>query len=74
MSKQENSRGAERVIGYTFRNRRIIKDALTQNANKRLAFLGDKVVALMLIDHWYRSNRSCSMICSRPSSIFADGS
>jgi ribonuclease-3 len=51
----------ESTIGYTFSDNHIIEEAMEENRNKRLAFLGDKVVALMLIDPWYRSERSCGM-------------
>ena len=54
----------ESIIGYPFRNNHVMEEAMEQNRNKRLAFLGDKVVALILINAWYRSERSCGMMYS----------
>lgn len=58
------SDSVESTVGYTFRDNHIMEEAMEQDRNKRLAFLGDKVVGLMLIDAWYRSERSCGMACS----------
>lgn len=55
MNNQEDHKGAERATEYTFRDHHILEEVLEQNRNKRLAFLGDKLAALMLIDHWYGS-------------------
>ncbi|OJJ65538.1 hypothetical protein ASPBRDRAFT_49713 [Aspergillus brasiliensis CBS 101740] len=49
----------EGAIAYNFKNKCIIDEAIQQTRNKRLAFLGDKVVALVIVDSWYRSKRSC---------------
>ncbi|EED12063.1 dsRNA-specific ribonuclease III, putative [Talaromyces stipitatus ATCC 10500] len=51
--------GLERIIDYTFKDRNLLNEALHQTQNKRLALLGDKVVALMLIDSWYQTGGSC---------------
>jgi ribonuclease III len=50
---------AERIIDYTFNDRRLLTEALHQTQNERLALLGDKVVALILIDSWYETGGSC---------------
>ncbi|EED22528.1 conserved hypothetical protein [Talaromyces stipitatus ATCC 10500] len=50
----------EGIIGYTFNDRELLAKALHQTQNKRLALLGDKVVALVLIDSWYQTGTSCS--------------
>ncbi|KAF3389865.1 hypothetical protein DPV78_011618 [Talaromyces pinophilus] len=50
----------ERIMDYTFNDRDLLKMALQQTQNERLALLGDKVVALMLIDSWYQTGGSCS--------------
>lgn len=47
----ENSKAlVENTIRYTFTDNHIIEEAIQQYRNKRLAFLGNKVVAFMLID------------------------
>jgi ribonuclease III len=51
--------GVESITGYKFRDSQILEEALEQTRNKRLALLGDKVVALMIVDSWYRSESSC---------------
>ena len=58
--------GVERIIDYTFNDRDLLREALHQTQNKRLALLGDKVVALILIDSWYQTGRSC---CTYPTSF-----
>jgi hypothetical protein len=52
----------ESTIGYTFSDNHNIDEAMEPNRNRRLTFLGGRVVALMLIDLWYRSETSCGMI------------
>lgn len=59
----------ESATGYTFRDSQILEEALAQTRNKRLALLGDKVVALMIVDPWYRSERSCCKIFTRRKEI-----
>lgn len=51
--------GIERIIDYSFNDRDLLREALNRTQNKRLALLGDKVVALILIDSWYQTGRSC---------------
>lgn len=66
MSDMESSKALlESTIGYTFSDNHVAEEAMEQNRNKCLAFLGDKLVALLLTDPWYRSERSCGMICPR---------
>ncbi|KAB8202241.1 hypothetical protein BDV34DRAFT_237094 [Aspergillus parasiticus] len=55
----------ECVIGYSFNDRHVAEEALQRVRNKRLAFLGDKAVALVLIESWYRSGKSCEDGCSQ---------
>jgi dsRNA-specific ribonuclease len=74
MDNQDDPDGAERAIEYTFRDHHILEEALKQSRNKRLAFLGDKVAGLMLIDHWYRSGQSCGRIAQEQRNTFADSS
>jgi ribonuclease-3 len=73
MNNQDH-KGTERAIEYTFRDHDILEEALKQNKNKRLAFLGDKVAALMIIDHWYGSGQSCGRIAQEQRNTFADSS
>ncbi|KAL4779649.1 hypothetical protein BJX76DRAFT_361578 [Aspergillus varians] len=49
----------ENYIGYTFKDRAILREAVEQSENKRLGFLGDKVIGLLLLDAWYRTHTSC---------------
>ncbi|KAL2862221.1 ribonuclease III domain-containing protein [Aspergillus lucknowensis] len=49
----------QHFIGYTFRHRGYIKEAVDWKHNERLALLGDTVVALLLLEDWYRSQRGC---------------
>lgn len=51
----------ENYIGYTFKNHAILEEAVTQFSNRRLGFLGDKIVGLLLLDAWYRTHDSCGM-------------
>jgi ribonuclease-3 len=62
----------ERVIGYSFKDRQVAEEALQRVRNKRLAFLGDKAVAVVLVDSWYRSDKSCGMMYSRTTRGIAD--
>ncbi|KAJ5266537.1 hypothetical protein N7478_009345 [Penicillium angulare] len=53
----------ERVIGYQFHDRGLMEEALEERGlasagNERLALLGDKVLALMLIYRWYREGNT----------------
>ncbi|KAL3469137.1 hypothetical protein BJX99DRAFT_252234 [Aspergillus californicus] len=54
MSVHENP---EQYTGYTFQDHGVIEKAVKQN--KRLGFLGDKVVGLIILDTWYRTNKNC---------------
>jgi dsRNA-specific ribonuclease len=49
----------EIYIGYTFRNKDLLEEALNPSEYKRLGFLGDKVVGLLLLDSWYRTGAEC---------------
>ena len=57
----------EQKIGYTFRDRSLLENALTHSSyanehrekgalsNERLAFLGDSILGLVVADHLYRT-------------------
>ncbi|KAL3464806.1 hypothetical protein BJX64DRAFT_275500 [Aspergillus heterothallicus] len=49
----------EIYIGYNFREPSLLAQALGPSCNKRLGFLGDAVIDLILLDGWYRTNKSC---------------
>ncbi|KAG8157070.1 hypothetical protein KVR01_013060 [Diaporthe batatas] len=50
----------EQIIGYTFKNRALIREALVHQraTNQRLALAGDKAADLVLAAHWYRTRHS----------------
>jgi ribonuclease-3 len=62
---------AEEVIGYHFNNPTLLEEALQaagaaasnphtkgdREGNKRLALLGDALLSMMLLDHWYDSGK-----------------
>ncbi|KAL2793800.1 ribonuclease III domain-containing protein [Aspergillus keveii] len=50
----------EIYIGYTFRNKDLLEEALNPFEYKRLGFLGDKVVGLLVLDDWYRTRANCA--------------
>ncbi|KAE8149027.1 ribonuclease III domain-containing protein [Aspergillus avenaceus] len=59
----DNSSEFECLIGYSFRNRDLMEEALQEASvvtpgNERLALIGDKVLALMLLQDWYRTGNS----------------
>lgn len=56
----------EKVVGYTFRNKKLIIQALShssyanekkqpKNSNERLEFLGDSVLSIVVSDHLYKN-------------------
>lgn len=53
---------AERILGYTFRDPRILKEALTHasiadtrlRSNERMEFFGDSVLGMVVCEHLYR--------------------
>ena len=56
----------EEKIGYTFRDRTLLENALTHSSyanehrgglpsNERLEFLGDSILGLVVADHLYRT-------------------
>lgn len=59
----------EQKIGYTFRDRTLLENALTHSSyanehrekgmpsNERLEFLGDSILGLVVADHLYRTRR-----------------
>lgn len=49
----------ERIIGYTFRTPRYIKEALIPrpSSNQRLALVGDKIADAQLATRWYDDNK-----------------
>lgn len=51
----------QKYIGYSFRDHAIVEEAVSRTKNKRLGFLGDKVVGLLLLDAWYRTRSRCGM-------------
>jgi ribonuclease-3 len=64
--------GLEKRIGYLFRDRRILLEALTHKSyyhehrdsvsayNERLEFLGDSVIGLVIVEHLYRKEQRYS--------------
>ena len=65
----------EEKIGYTFRDRTLLENALTHSSyanehrgglpsNERLEFLGDSILGLVVADHLYRT-RPCCPPCGR---------
>lgn len=65
MADQNGARaGIEEILGYTFQDPTIVYEAVSRERNQRLAFLGDKVVGLILLDIWYRTETSCGMRCA----------
>lgn len=64
----------EGFLGYTFRDKDLAREAMQrlpserpidgrtlQQANKRLAVVGDFVIDLLLSQSWYASNENLSM-------------
>jgi len=56
----------EGVIGHRFHDRGLMEEALEETGpasagNKRLALLGDKILALMLLRRWYREGNTTGM-------------
>lgn len=64
--------GAQSIIGYAFRDRFLLWEALQSagspvllaggrnipNGNKRLAVLGDTVLQLVLVEQWYAGGQA----------------
>ena len=57
----------EEKLGYTFQNRQLLENALTQSScanesrgklssNERLEFLGDSILGMVVADHLYRNH------------------
>ncbi|HEZ7986177.1 MAG TPA: ribonuclease III [Ruminococcus sp.] len=62
----ENIRKFEEIIGYTFKNKELIKNALSHSSysnerklpggsNERLEFLGDSVLSIVVSDYLYKN-------------------
>ena len=59
---------AEKKIGYTFKNRHLLKMALTHSSyanenhtrdNERLEFLGDSVLSIIISDYIFKRIAEC---------------
>ncbi|KAL2838696.1 hypothetical protein BJX68DRAFT_248713 [Aspergillus pseudodeflectus] len=58
------TREVEGRIDCTFQDQTLLEEALNPPGNKRLGLLSDKVIGLVLLDDWYRSESSCGMNCA----------
>jgi dsRNA-specific ribonuclease len=65
----ERNQSFEHEIGYNFNSQALLEEALRAPGNttpgdkslvgnKRLALVGDSVVAVMLLDRWYKGGSS----------------
>ena len=50
---QENLKNFEAEMGYSFQNKNLLRDALTQSANKRTAFFGDAVLDFVVSEYLF---------------------
>ncbi|KAA8644960.1 uncharacterized protein ATNIH1004_009171 [Aspergillus tanneri] len=58
-----NTSEFEDLIGHSFRHEDLMEEALQEAGagtpgNERLALIGDKVLALMLLQNWYQTGNS----------------
>lgn len=66
---QESSPEFEKVIGHHFHDQGLLEEALEESGlssagNERLALVGDKILALMLLRRWYREGNTTGMFTS----------
>ena len=57
----------EKIVGHHFLDRNLMEEALEETGlasagNKRLALLGDKILALMLLRRWYHEGNTTGML------------
>ena len=59
---EESVRGVEQVIGYSFKNKRLVEEALTHSSSssdtvsyQRLEFVGDAVIGLAISNYFFHA-------------------
>ncbi|KAL2838330.1 hypothetical protein BJX68DRAFT_249066 [Aspergillus pseudodeflectus] len=60
----------ENFIRYEFNDKALLAAAFLPSKYRRLGFLGDKVIGLILLDDWYGTSTNCCECPQDPVSSF----
>jgi dsRNA-specific ribonuclease len=56
----------ENFIGYEFNDKALLAAVFNPYKYRRLGFLGDKIIGLILLDDWYGTSTNCCECPPRP--------